>query len=85
MPNLKEYKRDRADSNIGKIVVDRDLCIGVASCVAIATNTFKLDSESKAVVIDPLAADDQAIINAAQSCPVRAILIFDKKGQQIFP
>ena len=32
MSNLKEYPRNRADSKIGKIVIDRDLCIGGGAC-----------------------------------------------------
>jgi ferredoxin len=85
MPNLKEYTRNKPDSNIGKIVINRDLCIGVASCVAVADKTFKLDTEAKAIVIDPMATDDQTIIAAAQSCPVQAIILIDKTGKQIFP
>ena len=85
MLNLKEYIRNKPDSNIGKIIINRDLCIGVASCVAVADNTFKLDMEAKAIVIDPLAADDQTILTAAQSCPVQAIILIDKTGKQIFP
>lgn len=33
-----------------KIVVKRDLCIGAAPCVAVAPNTFVLDSDMKAVI-----------------------------------
>lgn len=85
MPNFKEYPRDKVDSSIGKITVDRDLCIGAATCVTVAANTFKLDGEQKAVVTDPLAADDQTLIAAAQSCPTQAISLFDKQGNKIFP
>ncbi|MDP2933341.1 MAG: ferredoxin, partial [bacterium] len=85
MPNQQEYLRTREDSKIGKIVVDRDLCIGAASCIAVAENTYKLDNENKAVVIGPNAVDDDTLLMSAQSCPVRAILLFDKDGKQIFP
>jgi ferredoxin len=81
----QEYKRDRADSKIGKIVVDRELCIGAASCIAVSVESFKLNGENKAVVIDPNAADDDTLMMAAQSCPTKAILLFDKEGNQIFP
>ncbi len=33
-----------------KVKVDRDLCIGAASCVAVAPKTFELDNEGKAVI-----------------------------------
>src|SRR3989344_5889659 len=35
-----------------RIKVDRNLCIGAASCVALAMKTFALDSENKAIVLD---------------------------------
>ncbi len=70
---------------IGRIYVDRDLCIGAASCVAIAPSVFQLDGENKAVVTNEKGADDETILLAAQSCPTRAILLFDEEGNQIYP
>ncbi len=52
---------------IGKIYIDRDLCIGAASCIAIAPEVFKLDGENKAVVKNPKGADDETILLAVQS------------------
>jgi ferredoxin len=85
MANTKEYLRNRADSKIGKIVVDRDLCIGAASCIAVTGATYNLDNENKAVVIGADAADDTTLIMSAESCPTKAILLFDKAGKQVFP
>ena len=70
---------------IGKIVVDRNLCIGAASCIAVAPGVFELDSENKAVVYNPLGADDETILLAAKSCPTLAVLVFDEDGNQIYP
>ena len=70
---------------IGKIVVDRNLCIGAASCIAVAPGVFELDSENKAVVYNPKGADDETILLAAKSCPTLAISVFDEEGNQIFP
>ncbi len=70
---------------IARIHVDRDLCIGAASCVAVAPGVFSLDDENKAIVINPKGADDETILLAAQSCPTRAIILFDEKGDQIYP
>jgi len=70
---------------IGKIVIDRDLCIGAASCVAIAPNVFALDEENKAIVINEKGADDETILLAAESCPTKAIIIFDDQGRQVYP
>lgn len=85
MANQKEYIRKKSDSKIGKIAIDRDLCIGAASCIAVSAATFELDNENKAVVIGADAADDETLLLAAQSCPTKAILLFDNAGKQIFP
>lgn len=68
-----------------KVKVDRNLCIGAASCVVIAPKVFQLDSEAKAQVVDPNGADDETIIDAAKSCPVLAIILEDDEGNQIWP
>jgi len=81
----KEYIRNKEGSNIGKIVVDRDLCIGAASCIAVSGETYELDGENKAVVTHADVADDATLLMSAQSCPTKAILLFDKEGKQVFP
>ena len=68
-----------------KVKVDRDLCIGVSNCVAIAPAVFKLDDESKAVVLDPSSVDDDTLLEAAESCPQNAIIIEDDEGNQLYP
>jgi len=69
-----------------KFWVDRNLCIGAATCVAIAPKTFVMDSEAKAVILNTVDQDvDQTIIDAAKGCPVAAIIIEDDKGNKIFP
>jgi ferredoxin len=85
MANLKEYARNREGSNIGKIVIDRDLCIGAASCIAVSGATYEFDNENKVVVIGADAVDDDTLIMSAESCPTKAILLFDKSGNQVFP
>lgn len=72
-------------TKIGKIYVDRNLCIGAASCVAVAPDVFELDEENKAVVKNPKGADDATILLAAESCPTRAIIVYDEDGNQIYP
>lgn len=69
-----------------KVWVDRSLCIGAATCVAIAPKTFELDKEAKAIILE--SADQEAIetiIDAAKGCPVAAIIIEDEKGNKVFP
>lgn len=69
-----------------KVWVDRDLCIGAATCVAVAPKTFLMDEEAKAIIIDTADTEDDAtVIDAAKSCPTAAIVIEDEKGERVFP
>ncbi len=85
MANTKEYARNKEGSNIAKIVIDRDLCISAASCIAIAGATYALDNENKAIIIDANVIDDQTLMASAESCPTKAIFLFDKEGKKLFP
>lgn len=85
MANLKEYPRNKEGSNISKIVIDRDLCIGAASCIAVAGQTYELDGENKAVVTNANSVDDETLKMSAESCPTKAILLYDKEGNKVFP
>lgn len=83
------------------IKVDRDLCIGAASCVAVYPEIFALDEESKAVIlkkdgsqtsdhtsVDLLACgeiDDDQLLLSAQSCPTAAIFLYGEDGTQLYP
>jgi ferredoxin len=72
-------------SNI-TIEVDRELCYGFGDCVDSAPGVFELDDEDKSVVVDPDAQDKDAIVLAAQDCPVDAIFIRDgETGEQLYP
>jgi ferredoxin len=86
-----------SDSKKGKkklrIRVDRNLCTGIATCVALAPDVFELDDELKAVTKDGDYVEDYAgtvdydtILTAAMSCPPQAIFIYDEEtGEQLFP
>jgi len=68
-----------------KIKLLRDKCISAGTCVAIAPNTFELDEEGKVKLKNPKGDDEQTIMDAAKSCPVQAIEIYDDEDNQIFP
>jgi ferredoxin len=68
-----------------KVKVDRELCIGVSNCVAIAPTVFKLDDQNKVVVLDPSSVDEETLIEAAKSCPENAIILEDDEGNQLYP
>jgi ferredoxin len=90
-----------SDKKIFTIKVDRDACIGAAPCVATASSVFELDDEQKAVLklknggktsdstnktdLQDGEISDEMLLAAAQSCPVRAIHLYDEEGKQIFP
>lgn len=66
--------------------IDRDLCIGAATCVALAPKAWALDDEAKAIILDTKEEEtDEALMEAAKGCPVMAIFISDENGKQIYP
>lgn len=75
-----------------KIIIDRDLCIGAAPCVALLPEIFELDEEGKAVLtkeaekkLEKGGITLKQVIDAAEACPVSAISVFDDEGKQIYP
>jgi len=67
--------------------INRSLCIGAATCVALAPKAWALDDEAKAIILDTADQEsEEALVNAAKGCPVAAIMIIDNEtGKQIFP
>lgn len=66
--------------------IDRNLCIGAATCVAVAPKAWALDDEAKAIILDTATDEtDETLLEAAKSCPVMAIFITDKDGKQLYP
>lgn len=55
------------------IVVNKDLCIGCGTCVALCPGVFQIGNDGKSEVIGQ---DDVACATGAvDSCPVQAIII----------
>jgi ferredoxin len=66
--------------------IDQDLCIGAATCVAIAPRAWALDDQAKAIILDTAEEEtDEILLEAAQACPGMAIILTDENGKQIFP
>ena len=65
--------------------VDRDLCIGSAMCVATAPNVFELDDQGLSEVVDQDAGDEETLRQAAEGCPVQAVILLDDEGNQVYP
>jgi ferredoxin len=66
--------------------IDRNLCIGAATCIAIAPKAWALDNEAKAIILDTAQDEtDETLLAAAKGCPVAAIILTDASGKQLFP
>jgi len=67
------------------IKYDRTKCIGAASCVKLAPDTWKLDDEGLAVQLKKEFTEVELAkqTKAAKSCPAHAIEIYDDAGKKI--
>ena len=70
--------------------VDQSLCIGCCSCETIAPDVFEINKLSrmnpKSSVTNPKGANYNTIMNAAQTCPTKAINVENKETQEkIYP
>jgi len=81
-----ESKSEAVRKDSHTITVDLDKCISAGPCSIAAPLTFLLrDSDGKAIISDPDGDTLDAVMEAARSCPVLAIIIKDKTGKQLFP
>lgn len=66
--------------------VDESLCIGCCSCETIAPNVFAINKNSrmnpKSSVINQNGAGINKIMNAAETCPTKAILVENKDTEE---
>lgn len=76
---------EKKELKISKIKIERDLCIGAGTCVVLAPGTFELDDENIAILIDENGNSAEEILMAAESCPTKAIFLYDEEGNQIYP
>lgn len=54
-------------------VVDQDVCTGCGTCAELAPNTFRVNDDELAEVINPTGDPEDAIQEAIDNCPVEAI------------
>jgi ferredoxin len=64
-----------------RIEIDRSLCSGFGSCAEIAKRSFGIGSDG-IVVVHGVETDDDAVLEAAASCPMGAIAIYDELDEQ---
>lgn len=73
-----------------RIIVEPSLCLAFGSCEVLAPKVFVVEKDRqfnpKAVVISETAEDFETILDAAKTCPTKAIIIIDRyTGNHIFP
>ena len=68
-----------------RLKIDRTLCTGYAECIGIAPEVFALGEDNICLVLDPEAADEETVLDAARACPVDAITVFDEYEDQLWP
>ena len=88
----KKYQGNQANAfkHDLNVDVDKSLCIGCCSCETIAPNVFVVDKNvmmnPKSQVHNQYGASEGKIMDAAETCPTKAIQVNEKKsGRKIFP
>ena len=65
-----------------KIVIDRSLCSGFGTCAEMAPDIFEVAGDGIAEARVGT-SDDEGVLDAAASCPMGAIAVFDlASGEQ---
>jgi DnaJ-class molecular chaperone len=97
---LRKGKRDEGGSSVRKmfgnakgryhITIEPSLCMAFGSCETLAPNVFEVDKykilNPKATVKSETGNDFESILDAAETCPTKAIMIRDRyTGRQIYP
>ena len=72
------------------ISIEPSLCMAFGSCETLAPNVFEVDKNKmfnpKATVKSETGNDFESILNAAETCPTKAIILRDRyTGKQIYP
>jgi ferredoxin len=69
-----------------RVTVDTDLCIGSGGCVFRVPEVFELGESRQACPRHEVLAASEAVMEAAENCPVEAITIVeDGSGVVVFP
>ena len=73
-----------------QIIVEPSLCLAFGSCETLAPKVFVVEKNKrinpKAIVKSETGADIETILDAAKTCPTKAIIIIDRySGKRIYP
>ena len=61
-----------------RIVIDRSLCSGFGSCAEMAPDIFEVDGGGL-VAIRTGESNDPSVLDAAASCPMGAITVYEEQ------
>jgi len=67
-----------------QITINRETCMGSGNCQFWAPNTFDLDDDGVAIVVDEAGDPEEKVVLAARGCPTQAISVH-RDGAQIAP
>jgi ferredoxin len=56
-----------------RVSADRELCVGSGACEMLAPDVFEVDDDGVVQVLQPEPDDTDAVRQAAQQCPTRAL------------
>jgi len=74
-----------------QIKVLRDLCVGTTACIDMAPDVYELDGQGIVKIKDGFdisKASEEAKLKAlegAKQCPVKALVVIDDNGKQVWP
>jgi ferredoxin len=69
-----------------RLTIDYDRCVGSSICVLTAPRVFALNDARQSTVIDPHADAEAKVLEAAEGCPMAAIVVEDADtGERLFP
>ena len=89
-PKNHQNNQSKAFNHNLSVDVDESLCIGCCSCETIAPKVFAIDKlkmiNPKSHVHNQYGASYEKIMDAAETCPTKAIQVEERKsGKKIFP
>lgn len=69
-----------------RVRVDHHLCVGNQMCETFAPNVFRMNDNRQSEAVNPEGDPEAAILEAAENCPMSAIIVEDAEtGEQLFP
>ena len=60
-----------------RVTADRELCVGSGACEMLAPDVFEVSDDGVVQVLQDEPDDPEAVRQAAQQCPTRALTVSD--------